>query len=588
MSVVVCVAPSYAPVQATVGVWHCVFFRNKVWLTYYCPALHRRGVLRWCDLISGSKIPPQLLGTVAPTWRAIYEESALRVVGMYEPNFAVPATPPVDNWSLQWAKRRTLLAMQQRTRHEARQPEEVWRVFGCLHLPKWDLDFIRRVLWRKLPVGARMERLGGKLCPQCGRVEDHAHTLKRCYFSAFMFDTVRKAFGLAQGGGGAVEPSRLLLEEPLLSLQTTQGLVLWAGLRAQWKLRCEVKYQHRQVSLEEFVAVWVGVLEIWRGERNMSCSRVDLRHLIAQLHSWADHKTMFHRAPQAPTTAKLPSARPDPLKLKEAKWGSHKRSLLAELEGMSGEGWVIVYTDGSAKRVRGWMQAGYGVWFGDNSNRNFRAHVPAHERQSISRGELRGVLHAMLSREAGERMVVVVDSEYIFKAITVWTDKWKRHGWRTSLGEVGHRDLWEHIDWLRGEAGDKLQVRWVPSHLGVAGNEAADELAGQGRELHPYNLQPLSKRRRVTEWDALGLEPMAEVSDRDLGSEVDSGGTSSGSSTASSTSDDEDVFRSSSEDVSFSTDVSDTRLRGTWDSDSDGFSTDVSESRKRRRRGIES
>ena len=53
---------------------------------------------------------------------------------------------------------------------------------------------------------------------------------------------------------------------------------------------------------------------------------------------------------------------------------------------------------------------------------------------------------------------------------------------------VGHRDLWEHIDWLRGEAGKKLRVRWVPSHLGVAGNEAADELVGQGRELHPYNL----------------------------------------------------------------------------------------------------
>ena len=316
----------------------------------------------------------------------------------------------------------------------------------------------------------------------------------------------------------------------------------------------------------------------------MSCNRVDLRHLIAQLHSWADHKTMFHRAPQAPTTAKLPSARPDLPKLKEEKWGSHKRSLLAELERMSGEGWVVVYTDGSAERVRGWMQAGYGVWFGDNISRNFRAHVPAHERQSISTGELRGVLHAMLSREAGERMVVWVDSEYFFKAVTVWTDKWKRHGWRTLSGEVGHRDLWDHIDWLRGEAG----VRWVPSHLGVAGNEAADELAGQGRELHPYNLLPLSKRRRVMEWDALGLEPMAEVSDLDLGSEVYSGGTSGGSSAASSTSGDEDVFLSSSEDMSFSTDVSDTRLRGAWDSDSDGFSTDVSESRKRRRGGIES
>ena len=81
---------------------------------------------------------------------------------------------------------------------------------------------------------------------------------------------------------------------------------------------------------------------------------------------------------------------------------------------------------------------------------------------------------------------------------------------------------------------------------------------------------------------------MADVFDRDLGSEVDSGGMSSGSSTASSTSDDEDVFLSSSEDMSLSTDVSDTGLRGTWDSDSDGFSTDVSESRKRRQRGIES
>ena len=50
----------------------------------------------------------------------------------------------------------------------------------------------------------------------------------------------------------------------------------------------------------------------------------------------------------------------------------------------------------------------------------------------------------MLSRAEGERMVVVVDSEYIFKAITVWTEKWKRHGWRTSSGEVGHRGLWEH------------------------------------------------------------------------------------------------------------------------------------------------
>ena len=35
-------------------------------------------------------------------------------------------------------------------------------MFRRLYLPKWDLDFIRRVLWEKLPVGVRMEQLGAQ------------------------------------------------------------------------------------------------------------------------------------------------------------------------------------------------------------------------------------------------------------------------------------------------------------------------------------------------------------------------------------------------------------------------------------------
>ena len=73
---------------------------------------------------------------------------------------------------------------------------------------------------------------------------DHEHVLRHCCFSAFSFDTVRKAFGVVQReGGGAVEPSRLLLEEPALSLQSTQGLVLWAAPKAQWALRCEARFR---------------------------------------------------------------------------------------------------------------------------------------------------------------------------------------------------------------------------------------------------------------------------------------------------------------------------------------------------------
>ena len=75
---------------------------------------------------------------------------------------------------------------------------------------------------------------------------------------------------------------RFLLEEPALSLQSTQGLVLWAALKAQWALRCEARFQATQSSLDDFVARWVGVLEVWRSEKNWSLSRGDLQHLLDQ------------------------------------------------------------------------------------------------------------------------------------------------------------------------------------------------------------------------------------------------------------------------------------------------------------------
>ena len=362
--------------------------------------------------------------------------------------------------------------------------------------------------------------------------------------------------------------------------------MLWAGLRAQWRLRCEVKYQRQQASLHDFVALWVAGLEGWRSERNMSCNRSDLQHLIAQLQAWGESRAMFWKAPKAPTTAHTPSTQLDPLQKKEAKWGEYKAKLLQELGDLQAQGWEVVYTDGSAKRVRGWMQVGYGVWFGEGSPRSCHACVPAHERQSISRGELRGVLRALQDRRPGERMVVVLDSEYVYKGVVEWSPKWRRHAWRCSTGEVGHRDLWEAILWLRESAGGDVQLRWVPSHLAVPGNEAADALAERGRELHPNNLLPLSKRRRVTEWDELGLEPMVEIeplSDPDTGDDSGAG-----------TSEDEDVTSVSSAELSgggFSTDVSD-RAReraqelcnmGVWDTD---YSTDVSDSRKRKGRRV--
>ena len=45
-----------------------------------------------------------------------------------------------------------------------------------------------------------------------------------------------------------------------------------------------------------------------------------------------------------------------------------------------------------------------------------------------------------------------------------------------------------------------------PPHLNVHGNDGADAVVLMGRQSHPYNLLPLSKRRWVPDWDQLGLE----------------------------------------------------------------------------------
>ena len=108
-------------------------------------------------------------------------------------------------------------------------------------------------------------------------------------------------------------------------------------------------------------------------------------------------------------------------------------------------------------------------------------------------------------------MVLVIDTEYVYKGITLWSPKWRRHNWCTPSGEVEHRDLWETILWERERAGDEFQLHWVPSHLGMEGNSGADVLAETGRAQHPDNQQSLPKRRRVEPmWEELGLEEMSD------------------------------------------------------------------------------
>ena len=108
---------------------------------------------------------------------------------------------------------------------------------------------------------------------------------------------------------------------------------------------------------------------------------------MLQLHAWFDGGVFKQKQPAAGVFLQKPSG--TVVTTREQKWGKYGDPVLTRLSMLMRQGWTVVYTDGSTKLVKGWWQAGYGGWFAEGSARNFSAQVPSHERQRVSRGELR-------------------------------------------------------------------------------------------------------------------------------------------------------------------------------------------------------
>ncbi len=69
------------------------------------------------------------------------------------------------------------------------------------------------------------------------------------------------------------------------------------------------------------------------------------------------------------------------------------------------------------------------------------------------------------------------DSTYVRDGITKWVRSWKVRGWKTSGKKpVKNEDLWRALD---SEAGrHRVTWKWLRGHVGHAGNERCDVLAG--------------------------------------------------------------------------------------------------------------
>ncbi|MBF0492620.1 MAG: ribonuclease HI [Deltaproteobacteria bacterium] len=72
------------------------------------------------------------------------------------------------------------------------------------------------------------------------------------------------------------------------------------------------------------------------------------------------------------------------------------------------------------------------------------------------------------------------DSTYVIQGITKWIYGWLQKDWKTAEGnEVSNRSLWKQLFQVASKRKGENKISWhyVRGHIGIAGNERADEIA---------------------------------------------------------------------------------------------------------------
>ena len=100
--------------------------------------------------------------------------------------------------------------------------------------------------------------------------------------------------------------------------------------------------------------------------------------------------------------------------------------------------------------------------------------------------EIRAAAYALHELPPLPKVVVVSDSEYVVKGMTVWIDGWRHRArdgvWRNaSGGAVENQTHWQRLIDAASRHGH-VDFEWTRGHVGTYGNERAHELAVAARQ----------------------------------------------------------------------------------------------------------
>ncbi len=151
---------------------------------------------------------------------------------------------------------------------------------------------------------------------------------------------------------------------------------------------------------------------------------------------------------------------------------------------------IHVYTDGSvSKNGSKHATGGIGVFFGDGDRRNTSAPFVLSP-ITTPRTELFAVLQAIdiVMRDTSINHVntalhIHSDSTYVVKIAMQWRKQWQERGWLTLKKKpIKNIDLVKVLHAQMENGVLEIVVLHCKAHCGIAGNEAADRLAVQGRK----------------------------------------------------------------------------------------------------------
>jgi len=162
---------------------------------------------------------------------------------------------------------------------------------------------------------------------------------------------------------------------------------------------------------------------------------------------------------------------------------------------------LYVYIDGSCinNQSKKHRYGGYGVFFGDNDERNISAHLIC-DKVTNNTAELTACLEALKVLENStikySKIYIVTDSKYLYNSCIEWIPNWERNGWKKSDGKpVDNKDLlvsirekykkvkplFKHVNSHKSEPIDKNSLEWKMWY----GNMKADLFATDGSKNKP-------------------------------------------------------------------------------------------------------